>query len=113
MGEYLLVGKNQGGKIENDNRLYIVVSGTATSDEGSYEPTTVYFPVRYDKLSGDANGKLYYEKYEGIRGRTDLPSGWTSIPGYTDGSAMYNDIVTKNRDSYSYEVTEGLKQFGD
>ncbi len=114
IGEYLLVAKEQTGTIENDNYIYVICSGTVVHDEGEFEPTTVYFPVLYYGYVGLPDGGWNYEAMKGIQGYTDLSSGWfSSIPGYKDGNAMFTDFITKNRDKYNYEVSEGLKQFGN
>lgn len=52
-------------------------------------------------------------KNQGIGGYSSIPNSWYDIRGYIDGTEMFNKIVTANRESYRYEVSEGLKQFGE
>ena len=48
-----------------------------------------------------------------VLGNTQFQDTWTYTNGYTDGAKMFSDLVTANRTDYSYEVSEGLKAFGE
>ena len=123
-GEYLLISKNLGTDFASNNRYIIVYSAQITStkpdDENYYfEPKTVYYPVVYDgivKLPGD---EYMITVTSGIYGdvtwRDDKNSGWSIYrsKGYLDGAEMFSQLVTQSRDKYTYEVSEGLKQFGE
>ncbi len=112
-GEYLLLAKTQGTDFGKNNKLFIVYSATVTSDNGRFDTTTVYYPVEYDgivKLPGD---EYMFTASKGIVGNSDFEGTWISTKGYTDGEDMYSNIVTSNRNNYSYEVSEGLKALGD
>jgi hypothetical protein len=112
-GEYLLLAKTQGTDFANNNKLFIVYSATVTNDNGRFDPTTVYYPVEYDgivKLPGD---EYMFTAAKGIVGHSNFGDTWYYTDGYTDGGDMYSEIVTSNRNNYSYEVSDGLKEFGD
>lgn len=114
MGEYLLIAKHQENDYENDNRLYVICCGTVVSDKNDFEPTTVYFPMCIGHISGMPDGEWMFEEFVSIEGETNLRSNVRAyIWGYTDGTKMYKDIITANRDKYTYEMTESLKQFGN
>ena len=73
----------------------------------------MYFPVEYAgivKLPGD---EYMVTKREGLVGNSNIPDTYYSTKGFVDGEEMFSKIVTANRDNYSYEVSEGLKEFGD
>mgnify|MGYP003289431687 CR=1 FL=1 len=112
LGKYLLVGKEQGSDFEDNNSLYIVYSATVSNDKGRFDTATVCFPVLYRGLYKLPTGEWKCSGTEGIRGNSSL-NGWTSTKGYLDGEEMFAELVTSYRDKYSYEVTEGLKEFGE
>lgn len=105
-GEILLMPKSE----YSSNRLYVVLSAQVTSGDEDFEETTVYYPVRYDDISVIADGECFVEYKNGIAGYSYFPDTWYSTKGYTDPADLYNDIVTQNRNSYSYELSEELKQ---
>lgn len=96
---------------DNYNNLYIFYSGTVSNSEGKISPTKVYFPVRFVNILNDENDFSYSENY-GVRGSSSFGNTWYSTKGYTDGVDMFKKIITANRDSYTYEVSDGLKEFG-
>jgi hypothetical protein len=114
-GEYLLISKNQGTSYDKNNKYIVVYSGTLSSDEEKFETTDVYFPVEYDGLVGLPKDEYIFSSYKGILGNSYLGTSWFSYStkGYTDGAQMFKDIVTANRDIYTYEVSDGLKEFGE
>lgn len=114
-GEYLLISKNQGASYDKNNKYIIVYSATLSSDEGKFDTTEVYFPVEYDGLVGLPKDEYIFTSYKGILGTSYLGTSWFSYStkGYTDGAEMFKDIVTANRDIYTYEVSDGLKEFGE
>ena len=114
-GEYLLTAKSQGTDYEQNNKYVAVYSGTVSSPEGKFETQTIYFPVEYDGLVKLPNGEYMTSNTVGMLGGSYLSSNsfWYISKGYLDGTQMYSDIVMANRDSYTYEVSEGLKSFGE
>lgn len=109
-GAYLLVNKDDDGWYSH-NRLYIVYSATVSSADGSFNPTTDYLPVRFENVT-DGSENLSGDIY----GNSEISTtdGWgTYIYGYTDGAKMYNDIISQNVDDWNYEVSDGLKGFGE
>ena len=113
VGEYLLYAKNEDSGVQNKNLYVVVLTATVSDEDGRIEPTTVYFPVMYEgvvKLSGD---QYVISSNKGIQGHSRIPGGFYTTDGYVDGTVMYTDIVSANRDNYTYEISEGLKQFGN
>lgn len=115
-GEYLLTAKTQGTDFGNNNKYFVVYSATV-SPIGKYnrfEPTAVYFPVEYDgivKLPGD---EYMTTVSRGIYGSSYVAGNYYyGTSGYADGAEMFVQVVNTNRESYAYEVSEGLKQFGE
>ena len=49
----------------------------------------------------------------GMLGYSTFADSWYNTKGYIDGTQMYSDIVTSNRENYTYEVSEGLTEFGN
>lgn len=114
MGEYLLVAKNQGDDYEKNNKYIVVYSATASHDDGRFETTQVYFPVEYDGIVALPNDDYMVTNTEGILGKSRLGNSFFYYTdGYIDGTQMYSDIITANRDLYTYEVSDGLKVFGE
>ncbi len=112
-GEYLLLLKNQNTDFRNNNKYFVVYSATVSSQGGNFDTTTVYYPVEYDgvvKLPGD---EFMVTTSNGIVGNSGFQDSWYSTKGYTDGAEMYAEIITSNRDNYTYEVSEGLKELGE
>ena len=112
-GEYLLLAKTQGTDFRNNNRYVVVYSATVSNSQGKFETTTVYFPVEYDgivKLPGD---EYMTTASVGMLGYSTFADSWYNTKGYIDGTQMYSDIVTSNRENYTYEVSEGLTEFGN
>jgi hypothetical protein len=111
-GEYLLVAKNQGADFASNNSLYIVVSGYLYSDKDKFEACDVYYPVEFDGVISLPE-QWMYTSTEGISGKSRLGSSGYTTKGYIDGTEMYSDIVTSHRDNYTYEVSDGLSEFGE
>jgi len=113
-GEYLLVAKNPGMDFSKNNTYVIVYEGYVYNDDGKFEPLNVEYPVAYNGIVGLPDNEWMLTTSEGIVGYSNLPdNSWYSTKGYVDGSKMYSDIITSNRDNYTYEVTDGLKEFGE
>lgn len=111
-GEYLLVAKNQGTDFGKNNTLVIVLGGYLYNDIDKFDACDVYYPVQFDGVV-NLPDKWMYTNYDGLIGYSNIGDSWYSTKGYTDGTIMYSDIVTSNRENYTYEVSEGLKAFGE
>ena len=113
-GSYYLVAKNS-DTWGDTNVLYLVFSSTVTSAENAFEPTVVYFPVKYTNIMALSDGSQSFNTYGDIEGYTDLEydDGWYTVDGYTDGAQMFNDLVVTQKVDYTYEVTDNLTQFGN
>ena len=113
-GSYYLVAKNS-DTWGDTNVLYLVFSTTVTSAENAFEPTVVYFPVKYTNIMALSDGSQSFNTYGDIEGYTDLEydDGWYNVEGYTDGAQMFNDLVVTQKVDYTYEVTDNLTQFGN
>ena len=112
VGEYLLTAKNIGNDYSKNNIYVIVLVATVTRKNNP--PTIVYFPVTYKGLLKMPNEEyIISNSQSGIVGYTNMyDSHGRTIKGYLDGEKMYNDIITANRNNYTYEVSEGLLPFG-
>lgn len=113
-GVYLLDGKNSA----SDGSIYMVYSTTATSPTGEFAPTLIYLPVKCSNLFLKADGTYDFYCNNEILGDSGVKfdnNGWWSseLAGYTDGGTMFNDLVVTKKASYKYEVSEGLKLFGE
>ncbi len=109
-GEYLLIAKNQGSDFKLNNKYYVVYSATLSNKDDRFDPLTVYYPVEYEgivKLPGD---EYMVTASGGIQGNSSIPDTWYYTKGYVDESEMYSDIVTSNRDNYTFEVSGSLKK---
>ncbi|MEM0529237.1 zinc ribbon domain-containing protein [Zongyangia sp. HA2173] len=113
VGQYLLIAKSQGNDFRNNNRLIIVFSATVSSSNNRFEPTTVYFPVQFEGLVNLPGDEFIYTEGGDILGATQFPHSSSVTKGYIDGAEMFRDLVTANRTDYTYEITEGLKAFGE
>lgn len=111
-GYYLLVAKNQGTDFSKNNTLVVVLGGYLYNDRDKFDACDVYYPVEFDGIVSLPD-KWMFTKNEGLIGYSNIGDTWYSTKGYTDGTKMYSDIVTANRENYTYEVSEGLKSFGD
>lgn len=112
-GQYLLVSKEE-TDLENNNTLIIVYQGTVTNDEGSFEDTIVYFPVAFRGVVNlPKNNSWEYMQFSGIQGHTNLGNSRYATAGYSDGITMYTELITANRNGYMYQVSDGLKEFGE
>ncbi len=112
-GEYLLVAKDLGTDFAQNNVYYLVFAATVSHSEGEFDTTTVYYPVRYNGVVMLPDDEYMVSSCEGIVGSSDFSDGWYDTRGYIEGTKMYDDLVTANRESYKYEVSDGLKEFGE
>ena len=113
VGQYLLTAKSQGSDYRDNNRLILVFSATVSSSTGRFAPATVYFPVQFEGLINLPGEEFMYVEGGEIQGRTRFPDSLSYTDGYLDGREMFKELVTANLDSYSYEVSDGLKVFGE
>ena len=114
LGEYLLLAKTQGTDFARNNKYIIVFAANVSNTQGRFDTTTVYFPVEYDgivKLPGD---EYMVTNTVGIYNNSVyFPDSFYSTKGFIDGVEMYTKLVTANRENFTYEVSENLKQFGE
>lgn len=113
LGEYLLVAKNQGTDFINNNKYILVYSATISNDDNNFETTEIYFPVEYDGIVSLPNDEYMVSERKGMLGSTYIGNSWYYTNGYTDGAEMFKKTVTANRDLYDYQVSDGLKEFGN
>ena len=110
-GEYLLVAKTQGSDFAKNNRYFVVYSATISHAKNEFPTTTVYYPVEYDGIV-KLPDEYMVTKTEGIQGHATITDTWYGTDGYIDGATMFSELITANRDSYTYEVSDGLTEFG-
>lgn len=111
VGEYLLTRK-EAGSLEEGNYYVTVFKAEVSHSEGEFETATVYFPVGYRGIYQIPQRGFTFISRDKLWGRSSFPDSSYYTDGYLDGTQMYADIVTANRDKYSYEVSEGLQEFG-
>ena len=117
VGDYLLKAKNTDSEASGSNVYYLVYAVDVIQNE-EHTPAngTIYFPVKYNGIIKMSDGNFMVSENEGMVGNSRLEVGnyyYCRISGYMDGTEMYSDLITANRDNYTYEVSDGLKQFGD
>ncbi len=113
-GNYLLVAKSQGlDDFRSNNRLIVVYSATVSNDDDRFAPATVYFPVQFEGLVNLPGDEFLYTAESEVEGWSSFPDSSYSTKGYIDGTKMFSDLVTASRTDYTYEVSEGLKGFGE
>lgn len=112
-GQYLLVSKAQGNDFKENNQVIVVCSATVSNADNDFTPTVVYYPVRFSGVVNLPGDEFIYTAESEVLGNTQFQDTWTYTNGYTDGAKMFSDLVTANRTDYSYEVSEGLKAFGE
>lgn len=111
VGEYLLTAKGE-ADLEDRNYYVAVFSATVSHAEGDFEPAVVYYPVGFKGLFQMPDSSFSYIELDELWGYDSFPDSYYSTEGYLDGTEMYADIITANRDSYNYEVSQGLQEFG-
>lgn len=112
VGEYLLTAKGE-TDLEDRNYYVAVYSATVSHADGDFEPTVVYYPVGFKGLFQMPDSSFSYIELDELWGYESFPDSYYSTEGYLDGTEMYADIITANRDSYNYEVSQGLQEFGN
>ncbi|WP_026507507.1 zinc ribbon domain-containing protein [Butyrivibrio sp. MC2013] len=111
-GEYLLIAKNQGTDLKNNNKLIMVYSAVVTHEDDDFEKTTVYFPVTIDGVTKLGNEYISCGMGD-IQGTAYFTGTWYYTKGYIEGEKMFSDLVTAQRNTYDYEMSDGLKTFGE
>ena len=114
LGEYLLLNKSQGTDFANNNKYIIVYAVDVSNSAGKFATTKVYIPVEYDGIVKLPGGEYMTTTTVGIiNNNVNLPNSSYRTRGYIDGTEMFTKLITANRNNYTYELTEGLKQFGE
>lgn len=111
VGDCLLTAKNPGLNFAANNTYIVVYSALLSNANGAFEETTVYYPVVYNGIVSLPNGEYMVTESKGIQGSTGLGNIFYSTKGYTDGAQMFEKLITANRDNYTYELSDGLKEF--
>ena len=116
-GEYLLVAKDLGTDFASNNKYVIVYSVKVSSTNDSFKGTkTLYVPVQYDGLIKMGDDDYMVSAVEGILGKSGVEYEryyYTSESiGYADQEDMFNEIISANRDNYTYSVSGDLKDYG-
>ena len=117
-GSYILTKKKMDGW-SAPSYVYVVYSATVDPTENEKEyftSTKVFIPVKFSNLIQKADGtQIFDTDYATMAGSTSLGNSFMapSICGYTDPAAMYNDIITSNKDDFTYDVGSNLQQFGN
>lgn len=80
-------------------------SGTETVTQ------SVYMAVNIGNVLLKSNGSISYNSSMSLSGRTTI--GNTSVSCYANGEELYRSLITKQKDTYTYSVSGGIKQFGE
>lgn len=113
-GFYLQVRPGLDSDWYSNNVVTIVYSAEITSVEGDFEPLKVYYPVTITQVINTADGEMDFNTGS-VEGYTSIEStaNYYATSGYTDGTVMFQEVITDYIDSYEYTMTDGLKQFGE
>lgn len=111
VGDCLLTAKNPGQNLANNNTYIVVYSALVSNTSGYFEDTMVYYPVAYNGIVSLPNGEYMITESKGIQGNSNFNNIFYSTRGYTDGAQMFEKLITANRDNYTYELSDGLKEF--
>ena len=113
-GTYTLVPKNS-SYYGNSNQIYEIynVDITAKKNYSGTETVTqsVYMAVNIGNVLLKSNGSISYNSSMSLSGRTTI--GNTSVSCYANGEELYRSLITKQKDTYTYSVSGGIKQFGE
>lgn len=115
-GCYFLTSKSDDSWYEN-NICYVIYSATVSSvadDDGEtdFDPTKVYFPVKFTDILEYSDGTQYVDLASGtsISGETTLSTGFFSyVDGYTKKDVMYSELISAEKGSYNAEVSDSLE----
>jgi len=113
VGAYTLIPKSSSYSL--NNLTYVIFSAKVTSSKKTSEQEntkTVYFPVSVRNILQKVDGSTSYEKGN-IRITGSCKVGSSYVTGYTDGSAMYKELITAQKDRYTYKVSGDAAQFGE
>lgn len=111
-GAYTLVSKSSSAS----NKVYIVYTADVTANT-SYSGTdtttqTVYIPVYLTGVLLKTDGTVSYDSKVYMSGSTKI-GYWTYVQGYSKGEDMYKELITAQKDKYTYTVSGDIKQFGE
>ena len=111
VGNYLLTPKDNSSAYGTKNYLYCVFSATVSKPD-SFGPVTVYYPVEMENTL--ENGDHDYSDIQGysLIDTSDM-FGLVPTEGYNDPAEMFKDLCPNNVNGFTYEVSDGLKQFGE
>ncbi len=115
VGTYFLLNKDQNVEFAKKNSLIIVHSAVLKNIIYSIEAVTetIYFPVKYDGIVQLPGDEYMYTVDHSILGDFRWEDYRVSMEGYLDPEEMFSKLVVVNRDHYRYEMTDGLKKFGE
>ena len=112
-GEYFILAKDTEAEyLANKNKIYIVLGGQLHKGDNAYDDCDIYYPVCFNGVV-NVSDNIMYCSHSDILGYTTLLSSYYGTAGYADAELMYNDIISLQRDKYTYQVSEGLKEFGE
>jgi hypothetical protein len=108
-GSYFLKMKDSNSQNGSDavNCCYVIAQCDVTNND--FGTVRVYYPVPFQDLLIDKDGKCTYSGGSDILGSSHIDS--YSTKGYMDPSALYNDLVSQYSSTYDAETDEGLKDF--
>lgn len=111
-GTYLVKAKAEDASYLEKTILVVVLSGTVSPDGEQFKKSKVFYPVVFKGVVKLSDGTCAYTKNDGLRGNEEFKDSYYGSNGYISGENMYSELISANRNNYTYEVSEGLKEFG-
>lgn len=112
-----------GGKYHFRNSLYYIYKATVSHEEGRHGDTEIYFPVCFDDIVINSEGKYSSSSYAGIAGtsfykKKSLPSGislsdysnesFYSTKGYLNPALLYQELSNGEK---KVECGDGFEKY--
>lgn len=113
VGQYFVSARESEDLVTDSNGYVVVYSGKASSTNGRFDEVTVYFPVIYYGVVKVSDDKVMAAEFDDIAGLTYFEETAIGTKGYTDGKEMFEELISDGSDDFKYEMTEGLKKFGE
>lgn len=102
IGAYTLIPKSTSYNV--NNMAYVIYTATVTSlrESDKNVSQTVYLPVLVKNILQKVDGSVSYNNNLTITGSSKVGSIYVS--GYTDSAIMYKELITAQKDRYTYKA---------
>lgn len=111
-GSLVLMRKEFSGWLSNNEVILIYTTTVSGGEDGDIDPTVIYYPIRFENVVINEDGKIEYEKVgKAYMADTNIEFGWGfRLEGYEDSSKMASDLAKSKTDQFTYEVSKELKE---